>query len=219
MFKRSLVAVTVVAVVSGTVVAPANAMTVTVNKDMTCTIKQTDEEASYTRLDPTVKATKEIATRLKADYVEGFLSTIRPEIEKLKQKLADPDLAEAMKKDLAGQLEKKEKSFTAMKNFSNALDACIDGRDYDSSKPEGPSNPGPSKPEGPSNPGPSKPEGPSNPGPSKPEGPSNPGPSKPEGPSNPGPSKPEGPSNPGPSKPEGRVTPSANALCLRPTEQ
>ncbi|CAB0872432.1 hypothetical protein FRC0378_02021 [Corynebacterium diphtheriae] len=163
MFKRSLVAVTVVAVVSGTVVAPANAMTVTVNKDMTCTIKQTDEEASYTRLDPTVKATKEIATRLKADYVEGFLSTIRPEIEKLKQKLADPDLAEAMKKDLAGQLEKKEKSFTAMKNFSNALDACIDGRDYDSSKPEGPSNPGPSKPEGPSNPGPSKPEGPSNP--------------------------------------------------------
>ncbi|WP_374064598.1 hypothetical protein ABMV07_10585 [Corynebacterium belfantii] len=59
MFKRSLASLAVVAVASGAVVAPANALTVTVNEDMTCTIKQTDEEASYTNLAPTVNVNKE----------------------------------------------------------------------------------------------------------------------------------------------------------------
>lgn len=49
MFKRSLASLTAVVVVSGAVVAPANAMTTTVNNDM-CTITPTDEEARLTSL-------------------------------------------------------------------------------------------------------------------------------------------------------------------------
>lgn len=51
MFKRSLAPVAAVAVVSGAVVAPANAITVKFNNDnMTCTIEQNDEEANLTKV-------------------------------------------------------------------------------------------------------------------------------------------------------------------------
>ncbi|CAB0660685.1 hypothetical protein CIP107561_01840 [Corynebacterium diphtheriae] len=54
MFKRSLASLAAVTLVSGAVVAPANAMTLTVNNNETCTIKSTVEEAGFVGLDPEV---------------------------------------------------------------------------------------------------------------------------------------------------------------------
>lgn len=59
MFKRSLASFAAVAVASGAVVAPANAVTVTVNDDTTCTIELTDEEAKLTGSKPPANLSKE----------------------------------------------------------------------------------------------------------------------------------------------------------------
>ncbi|AEX47182.1 hypothetical protein [Corynebacterium diphtheriae] len=209
MFKRSLASLAAVAVASGVIVAPANAMTLTVNGNM-CTIEQTAEEASYTRLKQTTMLDKEKAAFLKMQYGARHLSTFETEIAKLKQELANSDLGEERKKELTRQLEEKEKSFTANKNLREALDACIEGRNYNSKQSGVPNNP-----EGPSKPGPNNPEGPSKPGPNNPEGPSKPGPNNPEGPSKPGPNNPEGPSKPGPNNPEvERALPSTNGAVI-----
>ncbi|OWN19325.1 hypothetical protein, partial [Corynebacterium diphtheriae] len=184
MFKRSLASLAAVAVVSGAVVAPANAVTVTVNNDM-CTFNFTDEEAGLLRLHKTVMHNKTNAANIKMSIVEPQLSALRAQIEKDEKKLNSLEPGAAGREKLTSDLKENKEKFTAYKNFSNALKACIDGNNYNSKHPDGSDQPGgPSKPEGPSNPGPS------NPGPSKPEGPSNPGPS------NPGPSKPERPNNP-----------------------
>ncbi|CAB0569505.1 hypothetical protein AY547_09615 [Corynebacterium diphtheriae bv. gravis] len=61
MFKRSLasLAAVAVAVASGAVVAPANAITVKFNnKNMTCTIEQNDKEVQLTSVARTVTLKK-----------------------------------------------------------------------------------------------------------------------------------------------------------------
>lgn len=50
MFKRSLASVAAVAVVSGAIVAPANAMTLKVDDDVTCTINLNVKEADILHL-------------------------------------------------------------------------------------------------------------------------------------------------------------------------
>ncbi|MHC9946939.1 hypothetical protein ACQX17_01995 [Corynebacterium diphtheriae] len=177
MFKRSLASLAAVAVVSGAVVAPANAVTVTVNNDM-CTFNFTDEEAGLLMLHKTVMRNKTNAANIKMSIVEPQLSALRALIEKDEKKLNSLEPGAAGREKLTSDLKENKEKFTAYKNFSNALKACIDGNNYNSKHPDGSD-----QPEGPSNPGPSNP-GPSNPGPSNP-GPSNPGPSKPERPNNP----------------------------------
>ncbi|MHC9675120.1 hypothetical protein ACQXYI_09945 [Corynebacterium diphtheriae] len=197
MFKRSLASLAVVAVASGAVVAPANAVTVTVNTDMKCTIQLTDEEAELTSLERSITADKVKAANVKEHIVESQLSTLRAEIAKYEQDLAKPGLDTEKEMALKSKLEEKRKQLTAYKNLSDALDACIAGHNYDSDQPGGSDQPGPNNPEGPSKPGPSKP-----------------GPNNPEGPSKPGPSKP-GPSKPGPNNPEReRALPSTNGAVI-----
>ena len=76
MFKRSLASFAAVAVASGAVVAPANAMTLTVNDDKTCTIKVTEEEAGLIGLTPPAKIDKDYAAHLKATLL-GRVSYMR----------------------------------------------------------------------------------------------------------------------------------------------
>ncbi|CAB0759235.1 hypothetical protein FRC0141_02019 [Corynebacterium diphtheriae] len=157
MFKRSLVAVTVVAVVSGTVVAPANAVTVTVNNDM-CTFNLTDEEARLLSLGKTVTANKQLATLLKTQYGEKQLPTLRMKIAEDEKKLAELGLDAAEREKLTSELNEKRKQLTVYQNFSDALDACIEGRNYNSKRPSDPNVPGPNVP-GPNVPGPNVPDG------------------------------------------------------------
>ncbi|MHD0075618.1 hypothetical protein ACQX3U_10395, partial [Corynebacterium diphtheriae] len=170
MFKRSLASLAVVAVASGAVVAPANAVTVTVNTDMKCTIQLTDEEAELTSLERSITADKVKAANVKEHIVESQLSTLRAEIAKYEQDLAKPGLDTEKEMALKSKLEEKRKQLTAYKNLSDALDACIAGHNYDSDQPGGSDQPGPNNPEGPSKPG-----GSDQPGPNNPEGPSKPG--------------------------------------------
>ncbi|RKW89448.1 hypothetical protein D9B38_09865, partial [Corynebacterium diphtheriae] len=164
MFKRSLASLAAVAVVSGAVVAPANAVTVTVNNDM-CTFNLTDEEAGLLSLGKTIMRNKTDAANIKTSIVEPQLSALRTQIEKDKKKLDDLEPGAAGREKLTSDLKKNEEKLTAYKNFSDALKACIDGHNYDSNQsgrpnnPEGPSKPGPNNPEGPSKPGPNNPEG------------------------------------------------------------
>ncbi|CAB0710670.1 hypothetical protein FRC0026_01958 [Corynebacterium diphtheriae] len=157
MFKRSLASLAAVAVVSGAVVAPANAVTVTVNNDM-CTFNLTDEEARLLSLGKTVMRNKTDAAIIKTSLVEPQLSALRTQIEMDKKKLDHLERGAAGREKLTSDLKKNEEKFTAYNNFSNALKACIDGRSYDSNNPERPSEPGPNNPERPSEPGPNNPE-------------------------------------------------------------
>lgn len=152
MFKRSLASLAVVAVASGAVVAPANAITVTVNKDM-CTFNLTDEEAGLLSLDKTIMHNKTKAADLKTTIVEPQLSVLRTQIEKDKKKLDDLEPGAAGREKLMSDLKKNEEKFTAYKNFNNALKACIDGNNYNSDQPGGPERPGDSdQPGGPKRP-------------------------------------------------------------------
>lgn len=157
MFKRSLASLAAVAVVSGAVVAPANAVTVTVNNDM-CTFNFTDEEAGLLRLHKTVMRNKTNAANIKMSIVEPQLSALRAQIEKDEKKLNSLEPGAAGREKLTSDLKENKEKFTAYKNFSNALKACIDGNNYNSKHPDGSD-----QPEGPSNPGPSNPERPNNP--------------------------------------------------------
>ncbi|MBG9221940.1 hypothetical protein [Corynebacterium diphtheriae] len=177
MFKRSLASLAAVTVASGMVVAPANAMTVRVSYDGSCSLFLTAEEAKLTSLHRTPKLQKNDATQIKATIVEGQLPLLRANIEKDKKALANPSLGEEQKKHLTSMLEENKRKLTAYENLRNALDACITDMDYDSEKPNGPKNPeGSEKPNGPKNPeGSEKPNGPKNPeGSEKPNGPKNP---------------------------------------------
>ncbi|HAT1250526.1 hypothetical protein ACWWUQ_10280 [Corynebacterium striatum] len=160
MFKRSLASFAAVAVASGAVVAPANAMTLTVNDDKTCTIKVTEEEAGLIGLTPPAKIDKDYAAHLKATLLDKQLPALGAEIEKDKQELDKPGLDEAKKAALKSALEEKQKRFTANNDFKKALEACIDGKSYDSNQsddskqPDGSKQPGGSdKPGGPNKPG------------------------------------------------------------------
>ncbi|HAT1502546.1 hypothetical protein [Corynebacterium striatum] len=172
MFKRSLASFAAVAVASGAVVAPANAMTLTVNDDKTCTIKVTEEEAGLIGLTPPAKIDKDYAAHLKATLLDKQLPALSAEIEKDKQELDKPGLDEAKKAALKSALEEKQKRFTANNNLKKALEACIDGKSYDSNpsddsnQPGGSDKPGDSKqPGGSDKPGDSKhPDGSNKPG-------------------------------------------------------
>lgn len=160
MFKRSLASFAAVAVASGAVVAPANAMTLTVNDDTTCTIKVTEEEAGLIGLTPPANLSKEKAAHLKATLLDNQLPALGAEIEKDKQELDKPGLDEAKKAALKSALEEKQKRFTANNNLKKALEACIDGKSYDSNpsddsnQPGGSDKPGDSKhPDGSNKPG------------------------------------------------------------------
>ncbi|OFT62481.1 hypothetical protein HMPREF3148_07150 [Corynebacterium sp. HMSC05D08] len=160
MFKRSLASFAAVAVASGAVVAPANAMTLTVNDDKTCTIKVTEEEAGLIGLTPPAKIDKDYAAHLKATLLDKQLPALSAEIEKDKQELDKPGLDEAKKAALKSALEEKQKRFTANNNLKKALEACIDGKSYDSNpsddsnQPGGSDKPGDSKhPDGSNKPG------------------------------------------------------------------
>ncbi|CAB0665360.1 hypothetical protein CIP107582_02053 [Corynebacterium diphtheriae] len=140
MFKRSLASVAAVAIASGAVVAPANAVTVKVSYDGSCTFFLTAEETRLTNLNQIATLKKKEATY---HIVEGQLLGLRAQIEKDQKELAKlgPD-AEAQKKDLMSKLEENKKKLTAYENFKHALDACIADRNYDSDQPEGQGKPG-----------------------------------------------------------------------------
>ncbi|EGT5591979.1 hypothetical protein [Corynebacterium striatum] len=184
MLKRSLASFAAVAVASGAVVAPANAMTSTVNDDKTCTINLTAEEASLTKLARTATLTKERAAHIKETTVDKPLSALGADIAKDKQELDKPGLDEARRKELASALEEKQKRFTANNNLKKALEACIAGKNYDSNKPDDSKQPdGSDKPDDSKQPG-----GSDKPGDSKqPGGSDKPGDSKhPDGSNKPG---------------------------------
>ncbi|CAB0693804.1 hypothetical protein [Corynebacterium diphtheriae] len=172
MFKRSLASVAAVAIASGAVVAPANAMTVRVGYAGSCTFFSNAEEAQLTRLAQTVTYKKENVAFLKSSLVEGQLPVLSRIIEKDREELAKAGLSTAKKEELTRKLEENEKKLTAYKNLNNALNACIDGKNYDSDqsgdpkKPEGSDQSGdPKKPEGSDQSGDSKkPEGQGKPG-------------------------------------------------------
>ncbi|CAB0521795.1 hypothetical protein CIP107505_01879 [Corynebacterium diphtheriae] len=173
MFKRSLASVAAVAIASGAVVAPANAMTVTINNDnMKCTFTLTDEEKTLIGLHQNPEFSKEEATEIKKGNVEKKLEDFHKQIEKDKKALEDPNLDDELKNDLMRKLEENKKKVTANEDFRNALTACIDGKAYNSDKSSGTEKPGASgKPGGSKNP-----EVPGNPGDSNnPKAPSNPG--------------------------------------------
>ncbi|AEX70633.1 hypothetical protein Q6D62_10620 [Corynebacterium diphtheriae] len=165
MFRRSLASLAAVAVISGVVVAPANAVTVTVN-NMTCTIKLTPEETNFIPLSSPVMLTKEKAAFLKNQYGETQLSALDAEIKKKEKELTELEPNAAGREMLTSELKEKKKRFTANKKFSDALDACIAGENYDSSKPNGPKDPnGPKKPgDSDQSGGSEKPNGPKDPG-------------------------------------------------------
>ncbi|CAB0522381.1 hypothetical protein CIP101434_02207 [Corynebacterium diphtheriae] len=148
MFKRSLASLTAVAIASGAVVAPANAMTVRVGYAGSCTFFSNAEEAQLTRLDQTVTYKKENVALLKSSLVEGQLTVLSRIIEKDREELAKAGLSTAKKEELTRKLEENEKKLTAYKNLNNALNACIAGKNYDSDesddskKPEDQGNPG-----------------------------------------------------------------------------
>ncbi|MHC9717553.1 hypothetical protein ACQX2N_11745 [Corynebacterium diphtheriae] len=163
MFKRSLASVAAVAIASGAVVAPANAMTVRVSYDDSCSFFLTAEETKLIGLASSVTLPKEQATQLKSQYGEQQLSALEATIEKDQKKLTEPSLDEEQKNHLTSQLEENKKRLPAYKNLNNALDACIAGMDYnsdesgDSKKPGGTDKPGDSKkPGGTDKPGDSK---------------------------------------------------------------
>ncbi|CAB0914587.1 hypothetical protein FRC0418_01889 [Corynebacterium diphtheriae] len=163
MFKRSLASVAAVAIASGAVVAPANAMTVRVSYDDSCSFFLTAEEARLTDFHPTPKLTKDEAAQIKANNVEKKLLDLHAQIEKDQKKLTEPSLDEEQKNHLTSQLEENKKRLPAYKNLNNALDACIAGMDYnsdesgDSKEPGGTDKPGDSKkPGGTDKPGDSK---------------------------------------------------------------
>ncbi|HAT1170496.1 TPA: hypothetical protein I8V37_001801 [Corynebacterium striatum] len=154
MFKRSLASFAAIAVASGAVVAPANAVTVTVNDDTTCTIELTDEEAKLTGSKPPANLSKAKAAHLKATLLDKQLPALGAEIEKDKQELDKPGLGEEKKATLKSALEEKEKRFIANNNLKKALEACIDGKSYDSNQSDDSKQPGGSdKPGGPNKPG------------------------------------------------------------------
>ncbi|CAB0710215.1 hypothetical protein ACQX4I_04980 [Corynebacterium diphtheriae] len=172
MFKRSLASVAAVAIASGAVVAPANAMTAKVNNDGSCTFNLTDEEVRLTRSHQTPKFTQEEAASVKANSVENHLSDLDAEIEKAQKELANSELDEEEKERLTRELKESEKKHKVYENYRDALTACIAGQDYpsgnpgDSKNPDGTQNPDDSeKPKGPGKPGGTeKPKAPSNPG-------------------------------------------------------
>ncbi|CAB0713298.1 hypothetical protein FRC0024_02100 [Corynebacterium diphtheriae] len=184
MFKRSLASVAAVAIASGAVVAPANAMTVTINNtDRPCTIEQTAEEANLTNFSPKSELTKDEAAEIKEKNIERKLLDFHAQIEKDQKKLTESNLDEEQKQHLKSQLKAYKEKITANKKLKEALAACIAGENYDSDK-----SGGTQKPEDQGNPG-----APGNPGDSKnPKAPKNP-----EDPKNPGgTNKPKAPSNP-----------------------
>ncbi|OIR96857.1 hypothetical protein, partial [Corynebacterium diphtheriae] len=186
MFKRSLASVAAVAIASGAVVAPANAMTAKANNDGSCTFKLTDEEARLTGLHPSPKFKKGEAASNKMNSVEPRLVDLHEQIEKDKKALTKLGPNDEQRKHLTNKLKENEKKLTFYKNFRDALDACIAGKDYDSDKSGGSKNPeGQVKPGGQDQSG-----GTDNPGGSKnPEVPGKPGDSNNPGPNNPGDSK------------------------------
>ncbi|OIR64596.1 hypothetical protein BHF77_11515, partial [Corynebacterium diphtheriae] len=150
MFKRSLASVAAVAIASGAVVAPANAVAVKVNNDMTCTFSLTAEETKLTTLKSN-KYSKEKITNLKL-VVGSQPSALRAQIEKDKKALTKLGPNDEQRKHLTNKLKEDEKKLTAYENLNNALDACIAGKYYnsdnlgDSKKPDGPQKPGPNNP-------------------------------------------------------------------------
>ncbi|MHC9659680.1 collagen-like triple helix repeat-containing protein [Corynebacterium diphtheriae] len=208
MFKRSLASVAAVAIASGAVVAPANAVAVKVNDDMYCTFSFTAEEAKLTNL-KSKKYSKGQITYLKSAVAGSQPSALRKQIEKDQKKLTESSLDATEKEKLTRQLEENKKKLTVYENLNNALDACINGKYYnsdnlgDSKNPEDQGNPGDSKnPEDQGNPGESK----------QPEDQGNPGESKqPEDQGNPGaPGKPGDSNNPGPNNPGVQPAPPSN---------
>ncbi|CAB0526073.1 hypothetical protein CIP107539_02201 [Corynebacterium diphtheriae] len=131
MFKRSLASVAAVAVVSGAIVAPANAMTLKVDDDVTCTINLNVKEADILHLNhPATKIRKDQIHILKT-YTNG-LPGVRKEKSNLENKLADHKLATAERERLTSQLKEIKERITTIENFAKALDACEAGKGYSS---------------------------------------------------------------------------------------
>ncbi|WP_215283452.1 hypothetical protein [Corynebacterium diphtheriae] len=166
MFKRSLAPVAAVAIASGAVVAPANAVAVRVDSNMTCTFSLNAEEVKLTDLNRTARLSQQDAASFKKNRIEPQLSDLRAEIEKAHKELAKvgPDAAE--KERLTRELKESEKKLTANKNFRDALTACIDGKYYNSDQLGDSKNPGGTDQSGDSQKpgGTEKPKAPSNPG-------------------------------------------------------
>ncbi|CAB0713259.1 hypothetical protein FRC0024_02098 [Corynebacterium diphtheriae] len=179
MFKRSLASVAAVAIASGAVVAPANAVAVRPHNDKTCTFSFAAEEAKLTPLN-SGKYPQDKITNLKSALVEPQLPILRAQIMKYEEALAKGKVND----DLMRKLEDSNKKLTAYEKLNEALDACINGKYYNSDQSSGPKKPerqgepgdsqkpsGPKKPERQGEPGDSQKPG----GTEKPKAPSNPG--------------------------------------------
>ncbi|MHD0006902.1 hypothetical protein ACQX2R_11535, partial [Corynebacterium diphtheriae] len=142
MFKRSLASVAAVAIASGAVVAPANAVTVTVNNDMTCTFSLTKEEANLTGVQQTVTHSQEKAAHIKTTLVENQLSALAVTITKIEAELAKPGLDDEKRKGLMSELQEKKKRFAANHSFKEALEKCTADKGPGSKNPEDQGNPG-----------------------------------------------------------------------------
>ncbi|CAB0978365.1 hypothetical protein FRC0485_02006 [Corynebacterium diphtheriae] len=148
MFKRSLAPVAAVAIASGAVVAPANAVAVRVDSNMTCTFSLNAEEVKLTRLSRTTRLSQQDAASFKKNSTEPKLSDLRAEIEKAHKELTKVGSDAAEKERLTRELKESEKKLTAHENFRDALNACIAGKYYnsdqsgDSKKPEDQGKPG-----------------------------------------------------------------------------
>lgn len=148
MFKRSLASVAAVAIASGAVVAPANAVAVRVHDNMTCTFSLTAEEVKLTGLNRAPLLTKQDAASVKKNSTEPQLRDLRANIKRDTEELAKPGLDDKLKNDLMHKLDENKKKLTAYENFRDALAACIAGKYYNSDQPDNSK-----KPEGQGNPG------------------------------------------------------------------
>lgn len=136
MFKRSLASLAAAVVVSGAVVAPANAMTLKVNDDTTCTFNLTTEEAGVIEAPQTATITKAEAADLVPVYKDS-LSDLRKEMANAEKELANPELDAAQKESLTRLLEDyKKRVVPLLENFIDALNVCVAGKHYNSDKPD-----------------------------------------------------------------------------------
>ncbi|AEX79644.1 hypothetical protein B1A54_10465 [Corynebacterium diphtheriae] len=161
MFKRSLASVAAVAIASGAVVAPANAVAVRPHNNKTCTFSFTAEEGKLIHLN-SGKYPQEKITNLKSTIVGPQLPTLRAQIKEYEEALAKDEFND----DLMRKLEESNKQLTAYEKLNEALDACINGKYYNSDQSSGPK-----KPERQGEPGDSQKPG----APGNPKAPSNPG--------------------------------------------
>ncbi|OFI60053.1 hypothetical protein BKD87_11625 [Corynebacterium diphtheriae] len=118
MFKRSLASVAAVAIASGAVVAPANAVAVRPHNNKTCTFSFTAEEGKLIHLN-SGKYPQEKITNLKSTIVGPQLPTLRAQIKEYEEALAKDEFND----DLMRKLEESNKQLTAYEKYPGVTPA------------------------------------------------------------------------------------------------